>query len=85
MNAEYCRRRRGLYPEQIQRWRLDCEQVASLSHDERQREADDAKQQHKRVRELEREFKHKEAALAETAALLTLRKIARAIRGDEDE
>lgn len=27
--AEYCRRC-GLYPEQLQRWRHDCEQAASL-------------------------------------------------------
>ncbi|GED21624.1 hypothetical protein HHA01_06010 [Halomonas halmophila] len=82
--AEYCRRR-GLYPEQLQRWRHDCEQAASLSHEERRREADDAKQQRKRIRELERELQRKEAALAETAALLTLRKKARAIWGDEEK
>ena len=82
--AEYCRRR-GLYPEQIQRWRHDCEQAASLSHEERRRDADEAKKKRKRIRELERELRRKEAALAETAALLTLRKKARAIWGDEDE
>ncbi|GGX88806.1 hypothetical protein GCM10007160_15390 [Litchfieldella qijiaojingensis] len=88
MNAEevteYCRRR-GLYPEQIQAWRRDCERATSLSQEERRREALDTKEQRKRIRELERELKRKEAALAETAALLTLRKKARAIWGDEDE
>lgn len=40
----------------------------------------------KRVKELERELKRKEKALAETAALLVLRKKANAIWGkDEDE
>jgi len=82
--AEYCRRR-GLYPEQLERWRHDCEQAASLSHSERQREADEAKQQRKRIKALERELARKNAALAETAALLTLRKKAEAILGDEDE
>ena len=37
------------------------------------------------VESLERELRRKDAALAETAALLTLRKKARAIWGDEDE
>jgi transposase-like protein len=85
MNAEevaaYCRQR-GLYPEQLQRWRHDCEQAASLSHEERRREAAEAKEQRKRIQELERELKRKNEALAETAALLTLSKKARAIWGD---
>jgi len=87
MNAEelaaYCRQR-GLYPEQLQRWRQDCEQAASLSHQERQREADESKQQRKRIQMLERELRRKNDALAETAALLTLSKKARAIWGDEE-
>jgi transposase-like protein len=81
--AEYCRRR-GPYPEQLQRWRHDCEQAASLSHTERRREADEAKQQRKRIKTLEKELARKNAALAETAALLTLRKKAKAIWGDEE-
>jgi transposase-like protein len=81
--AAYCRQR-GLYPEQLQRWRHDCEQAASLSYDERCREADEAKQQRKRIKELERELQRKNAALAETAALLTLSKKARAIWGGEE-
>jgi transposase-like protein len=80
--AAYCRQR-GLYPEQLQRWRQDCEQAASLSYDERRREADEIRQQRKRIKELERELQRKNTALAETAALLTLSKKARAIWGDE--
>ena len=38
-----------------------------------------------RVRELERELRRKEAALAETAALLVLRKKAQAIWGDNED
>lgn len=78
--AEYGRRR-GLYPEQLERWRHDCEQAASLSHTERQREADEARQQRKRIKQLEKELARKNEALAETAALLALRKKARAIWG----
>ncbi|WP_419653125.1 hypothetical protein, partial [Thiolapillus sp.] len=39
-------------------------------------------QDEKRIKELERELKRKEKALAETAALLVLRKKAQAIWGD---
>jgi len=39
----------------------------------------------KRSKELERELLRKERALAETAALLTLRKKAQAIWGDDEE
>lgn len=65
-------------------WRHDCEQAASLSYEDRRREADEAKQQRKRIKELERELHRKNTALAETAALLTLSKKARAIWGDEE-
>lgn len=82
--AEYCRHR-GLYLEQLERWRHDCEQAASLSHAERQREADELRQQRQRIRELEKELSRKNAALAETAALLTLTKKAKAIWGEGDE
>lgn len=86
MNAEqtaaYCRRR-GLYPEQLAAWRRDCEQAGSRSQQERQREAEEVKAQRSRIRELERELQRKNAALAETAALLTLSKKAQAIWGDE--
>jgi transposase-like protein len=81
--AEYSRRR-GLYPEQLERWRHDCEQAASLSHGQSQREAEEAKQQRKRIKALEKELARKNDALAETAALLALRKKAKAIWGDED-
>jgi transposase-like protein len=81
--AEYCRRR-GVNPEQIAAWRQDCEQAASLSQQERQQEALEAKTQRERIRELERDLRRKNAALAETAALLTLSKKVRAIWGDEE-
>jgi len=39
----------------------------------------------KRVRELEKELRRKDKTLAETAALLVLKKKAQAIWGDEDD
>ena len=82
--AEYCRKR-GLYPEQIGRWRSACE-GANDRADAVQREHREAvKAEKARSRELERELKRKDAALAETAALLTLRKKARAIWGEGED
>lgn len=79
--AEYCRKR-GLYPEQVRRWRNACEGANDRADaaDREHREA--VKAEKARSRELERELKRKESALAETAALLTLRKKANAIWGD---
>jgi len=54
------------------------------SQQERRQEALEAKAQRERIRELERDLKRKNAALAETAALLTLSKKVRAIWGDQE-
>ncbi len=82
--GEYCRKR-GVYPEQIRRWRQSCETANERDEALEKRSRETVKQEKKRNRELERELKRKDAALAETAALLTLRKKARAIWGDEDD
>jgi len=82
--AEYCRRC-GLYPEQIRRWRASCEQANERDQAAARREGEALKGERQRSRELARELKRKESALAETAALLALRKKAAAIWGDEDE
>lgn len=82
--GEYCRRR-GLYPEQIRTWRAACEQ-ANAWEDSRVRQArGEEAEQRRRIRELERELRHKEKALAETAALLVLRKKAAAIWGEDED
>jgi hypothetical protein len=68
-----------LYPEQLAAWRSDCEQAGNRSQQERRGEAEAAKAQRARIRELERELRRKNAALAETAALLALSKKAAVI------
>lgn len=68
--GEYCRSK-GLYPEQIQHWKQDF--IASV--DGIGRHAGEAlKQSRKQVRQLEKELRRKEKALAESAALLVLQK-----------
>lgn len=83
--AEYCRRR-GLYPEQVRAWREACERANDWDVQQRERQRTKDAEQRRRTRELERELARKDKALAETAALLTLRKKAQAIWGEgEDE
>lgn len=82
--AEYCRSK-GLYVEQVGAWRDACMQAnGGVAHQ--------ASQMQKNIRQKEREIKHlsqelrrKESALAETAALLVLRKKAQAIWGDNED
>ncbi len=83
--AEYCRKK-GFYPEEVRVWREAAEGAmnSALVPQKALREAKAA--QTRRIKELERELRRKERALAETAALLTLRKKASAIWGEgEDE
>ncbi len=80
--AEYCRCK-GLYIEQVQAWRAQCE--AAFDPASGGSSAAAAKVERKRIRELEKELSRKEKALAETAALLVLRKKAAAIWGEKEE
>jgi transposase-like protein len=79
--SEYCRAK-GLYVEQVGAWRDACLQAnggVAQQASKLQKELRDKDQQ---IRELSRELKRKESALAETAALLVLRKKAQAIWGE---
>jgi transposase-like protein len=82
--AEYCRKR-GLYPARITAWRSACEQANDWDRASTARLGQATKNEKKRIKDLERELARKDRALAETAALLVLRKKASAIwGGDED-
>jgi transposase-like protein len=82
--AEYCRKR-GLYLEQIAAWRSACEQANDWERASTARLGRATKDEKKRVKDLERELARKDRALAETAALLVLRKKAQAIWGDGED
>jgi len=82
--STYCRER-GLYTEQISKWREACEQANDWDRNQNKRLKDVRKADKKRINELELDLKRKEKALAETAALLVLRKKAQAIWGDGEE
>jgi len=68
--SAWCRER-GVYPTELETWKQD-----ALSGLGEPRDADrmDAKQDRRRIKELERELHRKDKALAETAALLVLSK-----------
>ena len=82
--AEYCRSK-GLYAEQIEAWRDACMQANGGVAQQSAQYQQALKQEKKRSRDLEKELRRKESALAETAALLTLRRKARAIWGDGED
>jgi transposase len=69
--GEYCRRK-GLYPEQITVWKNAFIQGSSVPLNKAEREQ--MKEQTRTIKQLEKELHRKEKALAETAALLVLRK-----------
>jgi transposase-like protein len=71
-------RGQGLYSVDIQRWRE--EMLEALS---KKRKTKDPKD--RRIHELEGDLRRKEKALAETAALLVLKKKAQAIWGDSED
>jgi transposase len=72
-------RREGLHAGDLAAWQMAAE--AALSEGPRTSRSADAR----RIRELERELRRKDAALAETAALLVLKKKVQAIWGDGDD
>jgi transposase-like protein len=83
--AEYCRKK-GLLVEQIVLWKQAFIGAnANVAEQEKVQKAQ-SKEDKKRIKRLEVELRQKERTLAETAALLVLRKKANAIWGeDEDE
>ena len=76
-------RREGLHEEQLRQWQQSVE-AAALDSLRGARRPKASTAEAKRIKELERELRRKEKALAETAALLVLRKKAEALWGDED-
>jgi len=82
--AEYCRRK-GIYVEEITSWKAQCLSANTVVDENPTKLKDSLKEEQKRNKELQKELRRKEKALAETAALLVLRKKAHAIWGDNEE
>lgn len=79
--AQYCREQ-GLFVEQLQAWQESFEDAEQFSRPVSKAESAADK---KRVKQLEKELRRKDKALAEAAALLVLSKKAQAIWGDKEE
>ena len=82
--AEYCRKK-GLYIEEIKVWKNVCMQANGGIAEEASRLNKELKEKSKEFKSLEKELYRKEKALAETAALLVLRKKINAIWGTDNE
>ena len=82
--GEYCRGK-GLYPEQVKYWKLSCVQGNMTDKNQEKRTAAEAKADKKRIKELEKELRRKDKALAEAAAILVLRKKLNALWEEDEE
>ena len=82
--SQYCREK-GLFPEQIQSWRSECMQGFKSSKEQEAEAKKQAKADKLKIKELKKDLRLKEKVLAETAALLVLRKKLRAFYGEESE
>lgn len=77
-------RRNGLTSEHIKKWKIECATGAQSPGVGRPAKNPEIKKLEKKNRDLMRELNRKDKALAETAALLVLKKKAQAIWGDPE-
>lgn len=82
--AEYCRRK-GIYVQEIKAWEEQCLNANTISMEDPKKLKENLKEEQKIIKELQRELRRKEKALAETTALLVLGKKAQAIWGEHEE
>lgn len=82
--SEYCRSK-GLYPAQIKAWKQACIAANSIEVSQQKKTTPESKADKKRIKQLEKELNRKEKALAETAALLVLRKKFNAYHGEDED
>ena len=76
-------RREGVHSNQLQQWREAVRGV--LAGGQTSESLRQARRDRKRIRELEQELRRKDKALAESAALLWLKKKVQDLWGDEDD
>jgi len=82
--SQYCREK-GLYPEQVQRWKQECLQGFQNSEAISKASQRQSKSDKTEIKTLKKDLRRKEKALAETAALLVLRKKLDALWEDDEE
>ena len=80
--ASWCRRN-GLFPHHLDQWKKDA--IRGMSNANDKQRIENERQYKKKISSLKRDLSRKEKALAETAALLVLKKKAQAIWGEPEE
>ena len=80
--SQYCRKR-GFYPEQIASWRTSCRQANARPGTKVNQKK--VRNQAKEIKDLKKELHYKEKALAETAALLVLKKKVHILLGEPED
>ncbi|MEL0630928.1 IS3 family transposase, partial [Psychromonas aquatilis] len=80
----YCREN-GFYPEQIKVWKSEFVQGMQIKKVSKKASIKEAQADKAEIKKLKKELQRKEKALAETAAILVLRKKLNAFYGQEDE
>ena len=81
--SAWCREN-GVYPQQLQQWRDNATQ-ALAEPEEARASPQQTKHDRRRIKELEREVRRKDRALAETAALLVLSRKLEAVFNDKEK
>ena len=79
--SEYCRQK-GLYPDQVKEWKQACIQGQTTTAAQRKQLQDELRADRLKIKQLEKELNRKDKALAETTALLVLRKKLNALYGE---
>lgn len=82
--SKYCREK-GLFVEQVKEWKNVCMQANGGIAEEASRLNKELKVKDKEIKSLEKEINRKDKALAETTAILVLRKKLNTLLGTEDE
>lgn len=82
--SEYCRTK-GVYPEKIKQWKHACIAANAINASKQKKATPESREDKKRIKQLEKELHRKEKALAETAALLVLRKKFNAYHGEDED
>ena len=82
--AAYCRKK-GLYVDQVKSWKESCQQANARTEVKEKEIKKRSLKEKKEIQSLKKELRRKEKALAETAALLVLRKKADAIWGESED
>jgi transposase len=82
--AEYCRKK-GLYVDQVKSWKVACQQANTETQAKQTKSKKLSLKEKREIQSLKKELRRKEKALAETAALLVLRKKADAIWGEDED